>query len=145
MKHIITLMITAILMISADAWAQQQIGMLKTVSGDVKIKRSGSLVEPHPGDHLMITDTLISEDNGYAGIIFIDGTTITIGPGTEFEIASYQFKPEDEVYDFSMYLKKGTAIFNSGKIGKLSPDSVKLSTPRASVGIRGTRFIIKVQ
>jgi hypothetical protein len=44
-----------------------------------------------------------------------------------------------------MYLKKGSAVYNSGKIGKLSPESVKLSTPRATVGVRGTRFIIKVE
>ena len=144
MKNIITFIIIAILMFSVNTWAQQHIGLLKNVSGDVKIQRGKSFVVAHPGLQLMNTDIVITRDKGYAGIIFTDGTTVTIGSDTEFNITSYKFKPDVEVYDFSAYLKKGSIIYNSGKIGKLSPDSVDLSTPRASVGIRGTRFIIKV-
>ncbi|MBI9089200.1 MAG: FecR domain-containing protein [Desulfobacterium sp.] len=135
----------ALLMLSADAWAQEHVGALKSVSGDVQIKRGDSFVEAHSGLQLMNSDLLITRTKGYAGVIFTDGTTVTIGPDTEFNINSYTFEPGTEKYDFSMYLKKGSAVYNSGKIGKLSPGSVKLSTPRATVGIRGTRFILKVE
>jgi len=145
MKNIIKITIIAMLVFFTNAWAQQQAGLLKTVSGDVKIKSGKTFVEANQGLQIMNTDTVITGDKGYAGIIFTDGTTITIGPDTEFNISDYQFDPEIEVYAFSMYLKKGAAIYNSGKIGKLSPDAVNLSTPRASVGVRGTRFIIKVE
>lgn len=145
MKNIIKFAIIVMLVFFTDAWAQQQVGLLKTVSGDVKIKRGESFVKANLGLQLMGTDTLITRDKGYAGIIFTDGTIVTIGPDTEFNINDYKFEPETEAYAFSMYLKKGAAIYNSGKIGKLSPDSVNLSTPRASVGVRGTRFIIKVE
>ncbi|MBT3175478.1 MAG: FecR domain-containing protein [Desulfobacula sp.] len=144
MKNITIFTIVAILVFFTNAWAQQQVGLLKSVSGDVKIKRGESFVEANQGLQIMNTDTLITSYNGYAGIIFDDGTTITIGPETEFIINDYKFEPGIEAYAFSMYLKKGAAIYNSGKIGKLSPESVNLSTPRGSVGIRGTRFIIKV-
>ncbi len=145
MKNIIKFTIIALLVFFTDAWPQQEAGLLKSVSGDVTIKRGESSVEANPGLQIMNTDTLITGDKGYAGIIFTDGTTVTIGPDTEFSINDYKFEPEVEAYAFSMYLKKGAAIYNSGKIGKLSPDSVKLVTPRASVGVRGTRFIIKVE
>ncbi len=145
MKNIIKFTIIALLVFFTNAWAQQQAGLLKTVSTDVKIKRGATFVEANQGLQIMNTDAVITGDKGYAGIIFTDGTTITIGPNTEFNISDYQFDPEIQVYAFSMYLKKGAAIYNSGKIGKLSPDAVTLSTPRASVGVRGTRFIIKVE
>jgi hypothetical protein len=77
--------------------------------------------------------------------MFIDGTTLAIGPNTQFDIKGYRFEPNIEAYEFSMYLKQGAALYTSGKIGKLSPGSVKISTPRATVGVRGTRFIVKVQ
>ncbi|WP_300460832.1 FecR domain-containing protein [Desulfobacula sp.] len=145
MKTIIQFLIVALLMFSADVWAQQHAGLLKSVSGDVTIQRGDTLIKAHQGMQLMSSDIIISKAKGYTGIIFIDGTTIAIGPDTQFNINSYQFEPGVGEYAFSMYLKKGSAIYNSGKIGKLSPESVNFSTPRASVGIRGTRFIIDVE
>jgi hypothetical protein len=145
MENIMKIMVIAMVMCCADAWADQNVGFLKSVSGDVQIKRGESFVAAHPGVQLMNTDLLVSGGKGYAGIIFTDGTTLTIGPDTEFNINNYIFEPDNNIYDFSMYLKKGSAVYNSGKIGKLSPGSVKLSTPRATVGVRGTRFIIKVE
>ena len=46
-------------------------------------------------------------------------------------------------YAFSLYLDKGPAIYESGKIGKLAPEVVKVETPKATVGVRGTRFLIE--
>lgn len=144
MKPFYKFFIIIFLILSTEAWAQQHAGFLKKLSGEVTIHRGDTIVEAYLGVQLMSSDILITNDKGYAGIIFTDGTTITIGPDTEFNINSYQFEPDVETYAFSMYLKKGSAIYNSGKIGKLSPESVNVSTPRASVGVRGTRFIIEV-
>ena len=144
MKTFYKFVLIIFLMLSTDAWSNQHVGLLKNVSGDVTIHRGNTLVKAYSGLQLMSSDILMTKDKSYAGIIFTDGTTITIGPETEFNISNYQFEPDVETYAFSMYLKKGSAIYNSGKIGKLSPESVSLSTPRASVGVRGTRFIIEV-
>jgi hypothetical protein len=40
---------------------------------------------------------------------------------------------------------KGTVAYISGLIGKLSPESVRVETPTASIGIRGTKFVVKVE
>jgi hypothetical protein len=120
-------------------------GMIKKVSGDVDIQRQTTSIKAEKGILLAKQDVLVSGDNGYAGIMFTDGTVITIGPKTEFRIDSYVFAPETGEYDFSFFLEKGSAVYNSGKISKLSPESVKITTPKATVGIRGTRFIIKVE
>lgn len=112
--------------------------------GEVSIKREEIIIPARPEMPLVNKDVLITGIKAFAGIMFTDGTVITVGPGTEFRIDTYIFEPQDEAYYFSFYLKKGSAIYNSGKIGKLSPQSVKLATPKATVGIRGTRFIIDV-
>jgi hypothetical protein len=39
---------------------------------------------------------------------------------------------------------QGTAVYISGIIAKLSPQSVRFETPNATIGIRGTRFLVKV-
>jgi hypothetical protein len=53
------------------------------------------------------------------------------------------FEPKNGKFSFSLYLAKGSAIYESGKIGKMSPQSVKVETPKATVGVRGTRFLIE--
>jgi len=42
-------------------------------------------------------------------------------------------------------LKKGKAVFSSGKIGKLSPKSVKFRIPTGVIGIRGTKFAVEAK
>ena len=91
----------------------------------------------------MRLDIIVSGPDSSGGIVFKDGTQLTVGPSSEIEISRYLFRPEEAKYDFSLYLRKGTAIYSSGKLGKLAPESVSLNTPRATVGVRGTRFIVK--
>jgi hypothetical protein len=40
---------------------------------------------------------------------------------------------------------KGTASYLSGIIGRQSPESVRFKTPEATIGIRGTQFLVKVE
>lgn len=131
--------------LSAAASSTDKIGLLKNISGDVMIQRQETKISGQKGVTLMRTDRLTTKDESYAGIIFNDGTTFTVGPNTEFDINNYKFEPDKKLYDFSVYIKRGSIVYNSGKIGKLSPESVKITTPRATVSIRGTRFIINVE
>jgi len=119
------------------------VALFKKVSGNVKIVRGNTELVPAPGTQIMRMDSIVAGPKSSAGVVFVDGTALTIGPSTEIEISRYVFRPEEAKYDFSVYLKKGSAIYSSGKLAKLSPESVSVSTPRATVGVRGTRFIIK--
>jgi len=40
---------------------------------------------------------------------------------------------------------QGAAAYVSGRIAKLAPDSIRLETPAAIVGVRGTSLAIRVQ
>lgn len=122
----------------------EHVAIFKNVSGDIKIIRDQSDIVPVAGTPLMRLDTIVSGPHSSGGIMFKDGTMLTVGSSTEIKISQYIFQPEDAKYDFSLYLSKGSAIYASGKIGKLSPQSVSVNTPRATVGVRGTRFIVKV-
>ena len=145
MKVKIPILIIFFILFATIASSTEKIGLLKNISGTVVIQRQNTEIPGHKGMNLMETDTLVTKKESYAGIIFNDGTTFTIGPDTEFDMKHYTFEPDKQLYDFSVYLKKGSVIYNSGKIGKLSPESVNITTPRATVSIRGTRFIINVK
>lgn len=121
------------------------VALFKNVTGSMKIARNGEMLDAVPGTNLFMSDKVVSGVGGSAGIVFKDGTLLTVGPATEMQIRDYVFEPKIAKYQFSVYLARGTAIYSSGKIGKLAPESVRLDTPTATVGVRGTRFIITAE
>lgn len=123
--------------------AAEHVALFKNTTGDLKIVRDQLEIVPQVGTHIFKSDVIVSGINSTCGIAFKDGTLLTIGSSSEVEISQYVFEPEEAKFDFSLYLKRGSAIYSSGKLGKLSPESVKVNTPKATVGVRGTRFIIK--
>jgi hypothetical protein len=140
--------IAAVCLTTSMAFAQAQdahVALVKNVTGDVRVLRAGTTLVPVPGTRIMRSDKLVSGPQASAGIVFVDGTTLAVDASSEVEIRRYQFQPEAKQYDFALYLKQGKAIYTSGKLGKLAPDSVRLETPRAAVGVRGTRFIISAE
>jgi len=120
------------------------VAFFKSVSGNVRVVRGNSDLVPVAGTQLFKLDIVATGPNSSSGIVFKEGTLLTLGASTEVEITRFVFQPEAEKYDFSLYMKKGSAVYSSGKLGKLAPGSINLNTPRAAVGVRGTRFIVKV-
>ena len=145
MKNLIKIVLVVMVGFCTTAFAQDgKVAFFKKVSGDVSIKRGETIVAAADGDLILKSDVLITKANSSAGIIFTDGTTIAIDQNTECNIRDYIFDPEANSYAFDLYLKKGKAIYNSGRIGKLAPDKISLETPNAIVGTRGTHFIVQV-
>lgn len=144
MKRSFFLLVIVLLFNGGTAWAVEHIAVVKNISGDVHVVRCKNTLNAAPGMHLMNGDRLILAHNSYTGIIFTDGTIMTFGPETDIRIDKYMFEPEKREYAFSMYMQKGAAVYSSGKMGKLSPESVEINTPKATLGVRGTRFIVQV-
>jgi hypothetical protein len=44
---------------------------------------------------------------------------------------------------FESSLKRGTLAVVSGKLAKQSPDAMKVRTPAAVLGVRGTEFLVR--
>jgi len=118
--------------------------LVKSVTGVVKVTRGQQTFDATSGSTLQVSDRLVSAPGASAAIVFRDGTLLTLGSGADILVRNYVFTPKDNKFAFSLYLSKGSAIYESGKIGKLSPQSVSVETPKATVGVRGTRFLIEV-
>jgi len=118
--------------------------MVKSVTGVVKVIRQHATFEATSGTTLRVSDRIVTAPGASAGIVFRDGTLLTLGSGADILVRDYVFAPKDGKFAFEVYLARGSAIYESGKIGKLSPQSVKFETPKATVGVRGTRFLVEV-
>lgn len=144
MSFLVRLAVIAWLGIAGLTHAQDgHVAIFKSVSGQVVVVRGGAELIPVAGTPLLRNDVIRSGPGSSAGIVFRDGTRLAVGAGTEMEVRRYLFEPEDNQYDFNVFLRKGAVIYSSGKLGKLAPGAVNLSTPRATTGVRGTRFILR--
>lgn len=143
-KFLMMLAVAGMLCIGLPAFAaDSHVALMKRVSGRVTITAEGKTSEALVGHHLRVTDRVVAGPGSTAAIVFKDGTMLTLGAGADIVVRDYVFQPKTGTYAFSLYMRKGSAIYESGKIGKLAPGSVKVQTPSATVGVRGTRFLIE--
>ena len=68
-----------------------------------------------------------------------------MGPNSEIAVDDYLFEPLEDKLSFVLRLIRGTVSFLSGQMTKLSPESVQLVMPAATIGVRGTHLLIKVE
>jgi ferric-dicitrate binding protein FerR (iron transport regulator) len=122
--------------------ADDHVALLKNVTGRVHILRGADDLLAAPGSVVLLSDEVSSEKGASAGLVFKDGTLLTLGSSSSVKVRDYVFEPAESRYAFSVFLAKGQAIYSSGKIGKIAPESVKVDTPTSTVGVRGTRFIV---
>ncbi|MCP5336033.1 MAG: FecR domain-containing protein [Oceanospirillaceae bacterium] len=90
-------------------------------------------------------DTLRTGDDGNAQIRFIDKALLTLKPDSELNITDYQMaSAEDKTSEKAvMNLVKGGFRTITGSIGKGDKAAYKVSTPAASIGIRGTNYEVQ--
>jgi hypothetical protein len=120
------------------------IGLIKVASGSVQIERAGAKIKAEVGTPVQIADVLRTGADGSAGITFSDNSLLSVGPNTVFEIDRYQFDSTTHVGEFQGFLKQGRLAAISGKMVKQSPESMKIRTPSAVMGVRGTEFVVQV-
>lgn len=145
MRQTILATFLALTAVGAAQAAEEHVALFKNVTGSIQVVRQNTTIDATPGRTLYVSDRLVSGAGASAGIVFKDGTLLTLGPSSEVVVRDYAFEPQASKYEFSVFLSKGSAVYSSGKIGKLSPDSVKVGTPTATVGVRGTRFLIQAE
>ena len=142
----VTLFVTLFLAVSCAAAqaADGSIGIVKFATGDTVIERDGARSALVAGASLMRHDVVETGADGKLGITFKDNTRVSLGPNSRFAMKEFVYKPAEEEYSFVTRLARGTMFFISGVIAKLSPESVSIETPTASIGVRGTRFLVRV-
>jgi hypothetical protein len=120
------------------------IGLVKVVKGDVRIERDGAKTPATVGAAIRTSDVLMTGADGSAGITFTDNSLVSVGPNSVFAIDKYRFDTTTHVGEFEGSLRQGRLAAVSGKMVKQSPESMKIRTPSAIMGVRGTEFVVQV-
>ena len=141
---LILLAVFSLCILATSAVAEAFVGLVKSLEGQVFLTRGGETKEVVAGMEIKMGDIVKTGDGGSVGLIFSDDTIISMGPRTELAIEDYLFEPIEGKLAFIARILKGTVSYLSGQIAKLSPESVELVTPAATIGVRGTHVLIKV-
>jgi hypothetical protein len=128
----------------ASAQGPSAAGRIKLVSGQVFVVRGGAATPAEVGQAVLESDTLRTGADGRLGVTLRDDTRISLGPASEVRLDSFLYTPAEGRLGLVLNFIRGMAVYVSGKIAKLAPDSIRLETPGAIVGVRGTTVAVQV-
>jgi hypothetical protein len=130
---------------TAGLAADETIGWVSDVKSKAFVFRDGQQLVPEAGFKLKTNDTLRTDSGGAIGVIFNDETVLSLGPDSELTVDEFVFNPDQSRFSFVAKMIRGTAVYISGLITKINPESARFVTPSASIGIRGTKMLIQVE
>jgi len=120
-------------------------GHIKISSGSAFIVRQNTTIPARLGELVFATDALRTGADGALGVTLKDDTRLSLGPSSEVRLERYVYSPGEGGYGMVLNFVRGVAAYVSGRIAKLAPDSIRLETPAAIVGVRGTTVGVLVE
>ncbi len=123
----------------------QEIGQIKKLKGIVYVERAGKSMTTAAGMKLLVADTVKTGPDGSVGITLTDNTLLSAGPGSTLILSQYAFNSTTHEGQFDTTVRRGTLSMVSGKLAKQSPKAVRVITPSAIIGVRGTEFFVNVE
>jgi hypothetical protein len=90
-----------------------------------------------------MNDTIVTA-RAKAKLEFVDKTTVNITEQSKILIDDFVYDPRAGSGRLAMKMVQGTARYASGQIAKNSPQNVNITTPTATVAVRGTDFSMTV-
>ncbi len=119
------------------------IGRIKEARGETRIQRGDQVRSAAVGDEVFENDVLETGSESELGVTFEDYSRLSLGPDTTLVIDRYVYSRESGG-SFLSRMTRGTLLYVSGLIAKLSPGASAVDTPVGTIGIRGTRFLARI-
>ena len=145
MVRLLATVLTCLVTSLAPQWAiAADIGQVKNLEGDVRVIRDSTERALKLGEWVRQANTVRTGVNGRVGITFIDNSRFSAGPNTTLNLERFRFNPTTHEGAFFAKLRKGTIAVTSGQLAKRSGKQMRIFTPSSVLGVRGTRFLVKV-
>ena len=142
------LWLAAVVMIAtastAGAAEVPPIAQVKKVTGQATILRGNERLPAKVGDLLLEKDVIETGPDGAIGITFVDNTVFSAGPNGQIALDEFRFDSSNFRGSMLADMRQGTLAVVSGDIARSSPGAMKVKTPTAVLGVRGTTFAVQV-
>jgi hypothetical protein len=129
--------------VTPDPLLAQEAGHIKVARGGVQVERAGQKTPASVGAVVQAGDVVTTGADGSVGITFLDNSLLSAGPNSVLAIDRFAFDSTTHQGSFESSLRKGTLAVVSGKLAKQSPEAMKVRTPAAVLGVRGTEFLVR--
>lgn len=136
-------MAAAVILAPVAASAEEAIGQIKTETGAVTIERGGKRQAAAIGDHVYRSDTLVTAARSSVGVTFSDNSLMALGPFSRLSLDLFRFDATTHAGAFDVTLHRGALAVKSGQIVRQTPEAMRVRTPAALLGVRGTEFVVR--
>ncbi|MFT4563243.1 MAG: hypothetical protein ACI9BW_002997 [Gammaproteobacteria bacterium] len=129
--------------VSLNAFGAVAAGKVVTVAGRAAAAtQDGDIRKLRRGGQVHAGDTVVTSSHSYVRMKFVDGASVILRPNSRFHIEDYRLpEPKKEGRSFFNLVKGGFRAV-TGLIGQQNPNSYRVRTAVATIGIRGTDYSV---
>ena len=143
-KYTWILILSLILIALLARPANSNVGEIGQIKGSGVLEREGDIViDGEAGIGVLSMDEAVTA-NGTMRIDFVDETRVELTEQSRLVIDEFVYDPANDVGSLSIKASLGTVRYASGQIAKKYKQNVKISTPSATIAVRGTDFVMVV-
>ncbi len=125
-----------------QAPVSEPIGNVATLTGTATVTRNNVPTPLNLKDDIFPDDVLQTSANSTLGITFTDATTFNLTANATITVDSFVYEEGGNQNGALFYIDKGTVAFVAAAVAKTG--DMRISTPTATLGIRGTTGLVEV-
>lgn len=118
------------------------VGSVSSVKAPASVTRDGASRTVKVGDDIFQNDELSTGIGGALGVTFDDETTFTLQASASIKVDDFVYSKSGGGNKAAISVVRGTAAFFASQVAKTG--DMKINTPTATLGIRGTSGVIVV-
>ncbi|MGO8910574.1 MAG: FecR domain-containing protein [Bradyrhizobium sp.] len=127
---------------ATSAPADEPIGNVATLTGTATVIRNKDSLPLKLRDDIFLNDILQTSANSTLGVTFNDATTFNLTANARITVDNYLYEDGGKQNNALFDITKGTVAFVASAVAKTG--DMKITTPSASLGIRGTTGLVEV-
>jgi hypothetical protein len=128
---------------AAQPSAAGEVGLVATLQASATVTRGSAAAKPlQINDPIFKNDTLTTGANSALGVTFDDQTTFSLSANTSIVVNEFVYQEGGSGNAAAFNVVIGTAAFVAKEVAKTG--DMKITTPVATLGIRGTTGIVDV-
>src|ERR1700722_20250064 len=127
---------------SAQTTANEPVGNVPTLAGTAPATSNNTDTPLKLKDDIFKNDVLQTPANSTLGVTFTDATTFNLTANARITVDSYVYEDGGKQNSALFDVAKGTVAFVAAAVAKTG--DMKISTPTATLGIRGTTGLVEV-
>ena len=127
---------------TAQSAADEPIGNVATLTGRATVTRNNTATPLKLQDDIFPNDILQTSANSTLGVTFNDATTFNLTANARITVDNYIYENGGKQNAALFDIAKGTVAFVAAEVAHTG--DMKISTPTATLGIRGTTGLVEV-